>query len=125
MADKDFDDGLLFTTKKFGEITIKQLSFGELSLISEDIVTLYDKVVARSSTPGAAMTQHDIMKAIVLILPDVAPIMAKVCSVPLETINALTADEGVKICAEMWRLNQDIITNFFGIASSLKLAGKG
>jgi len=125
MADKEFDDGLLFTTKKFGDLTIKQLSFGELGVISEDIVNLYDKVVARSSTPGATMTQHDVMKTIVMILPDVAPIMAKVCSVPLETINALTADEGVKICAEMWRLNQDIITNFFGIASSLKLAGKG
>ena len=43
--DKEFDDGLLFTTKRFGDIVVKQLSFGELGLISADIVTLYDKVV--------------------------------------------------------------------------------
>ena len=57
-------------------------------------------------------------------MPDLQPILAKVCGVPLATIQGLTADEGVKICAEVWRMNQDIITNFFGIASSLKLAGK-
>lgn len=123
--DKEFDDGLLFTTKRFGDIVVKQLSFGELGLISADIVTLYDKVVNVYLPNGSTATQHDLVKIIILIMPDLQPILAKVCGVPLATIQGLTADEGVKICAEVWRMNQDIITNFFGIASSLKLAGKG
>ena len=125
MAEKEFDDGLIFTTQKFGDITIKQLSFGELALISQDIAVLYDKIVEKFAMASTGNAQHDIVKAIFLILPEVGPIIAKVCNVPLETINALSAPEGVRICTAFWQMNQDIITNFFGIASSLKLAGKG
>ena len=125
MADKEFDDSLIFTTQKFGDITIKQLSFGELGLISQDISDLYDKIVAKFNTPSTGYSQHDIVKGILLIMPEVAPIIAKVCNVPLTTINDLSASEGVRLCSAFWQMNQDIITNFFGIASSLKLAEKG
>ena len=125
MAEKEFDDNLLFTTQRFGDLTVKQLSFGELGLITNDLVVLYDRII-KDILPNAntGSTTFDIMKVIILILPDLPPIMAKVCNVPIETITSLTSKEGVDLAIAIWRMNEDIVTNFFGIASNLKLAKK-
>ena len=125
MADKEFDDNLLFTTQRFGDLTVKQLSFGELGLITNDLVALYDRIVKDIlPSTNTGNSAFDIMKVIILILPDLPPIMAKVCNVPVETIRDLSSTEGVNLAIAMWRMNEDIITNFFGIASNLKLAKK-
>lgn len=122
--EKEFDDNLLFTTQRFGDITVKQLSFGELGLITNDLVALYDLILKEYMPLITGTTPAEIVKIIILLLPQVAPVMAKVCNVPLETINGLSATEGVKLAKVIWKMNEEIITNFFGIASSLKLAPK-
>ena len=125
MAEKEYDDNLLFTTQRFGDLTVKQLSFGELGLITNDLVALYDRItkdILPATNTGSST--FDIMKVIILIMPDLPPIMAKVCNVPVETITGLASTEGVNLVIAIWRMNEEITTNFFGIASNLKLARK-
>lgn len=119
MSDQNKDE-LLFTETEVCGYTIKQLSFGELSKVTPDLVPIFDKVTATIETMGIRFggDPKEVVKLILVILPDLTPIIAKICDTEDEAIAGMPASDGVKLAAAIWQLNQEIFTDFFGIAGS-------
>lgn len=113
-------DELLFTETEVCGYTIKQLSFGELSKITPDLVDIFDKVVDTVETLGVRFGQdaRQVVKLILVLLPDFTPIIAKICAVEEQEIADLPGPDGVKLAAAIWQLNQGMFIDFFDIAGS-------
>ncbi len=114
MADRD---NLMFTETEVAGYTIKSLSYGELTKITPELVGLFDKVQQLLS--GGTGTMQDALKIIFVLLPDLTPVIAKVCNTTEQEIADLPATQGVKLASAIWQVNQEIIKDFFGIAGSL------
>jgi len=113
-------DELLFTETEVAGYKLKALSFGDLTRVTPELVNIFDKAAALITSK--ALTPTEVVKIIFVLLPDLTPIIAKVCNVPEEEIAALPATDGVKLASAIWQLNKEIITDFFGIAGSLVVA---
>lgn len=114
MADRD---NLLFTETEVAGYTIQALSYGELTKITPELVGLFDKVQQLLS--GGTGTMQEALKIIFVLLPDLTPVIAKVCNASEEEIAKLPAAQGVKLASAIWQINQELIKDFFGIAASL------
>jgi len=110
-------DDTLFQIEEIEGYKITPLSFGKLTLISQDLIPLVDKIADAfpQLTMSPSLTLRDIIKIAFFILPDITPILAKVLDVPTKEIENLRADVAVKIAAAVWRLNKEVLINFFSI----------
>ena len=108
-------DEELLNVVKVGRFTIMPFSFGKMALITPKLQPLMEKIIQQF--PNKNYTTIDIIRCVMVLLPELTPILAVALDITEKEVNELPASEATQLIVAIVSANQGILMNFFTLAS--------
>ena len=111
-------DDVLFDARKIGPYVVRPLTFGKLAEVAPLITPIVPAIMETLPEDISQLQSSDILRAIILNLNLVTPVMAVCVGATVEEIEELDASTGAQLAAALVSANLKVLTSFFTLSGN-------